>query len=80
MGIGNISWGAVLVGAAVAVAVVALSPHITALSAIASFAAEHAASSAYVYAGAAVVGGIVAEFVSDLLGRTGQAVTTIAGR
>jgi hypothetical protein len=75
MSMSDISWGAVLVGAAIAVGVVACAPQLG-LVTIDAFAKGYAAS--YVYTGAAVGGGIAGEFVSDLLGRTGQAIKTIA--
>lgn len=70
----DVSWGMVLAGAAVAVAIVAFAPSISCLSGIAILKGAGAAT----YASAAAIGGITAEFVSDLIGRTGSAVTTIA--
>jgi hypothetical protein len=76
MSLGDISWGAVLVGAAAAVALVAIAPEVAALSGIAGLASYGLSG----FAGSALVGGVAGEFLSDLLGKTGQAVTTIAGR
>jgi len=78
MGMSDISWGAVLVGAAIAVAVVAFSPQLS-LPALASLATSSQTATA-TYASAAIIGGIAGEFVSDLLGKTGNAISTIAGR
>lgn len=75
MGMSDISWGAVLVGAAAAVALIAIAPQAVLLSASAI-----TANPAAYYSGAAIIGGIAGEFVSDLLGKTGNVITTMAGR
>lgn len=77
MSLSDINWGAFVAGAAAAVVVVAFAQPIG-LSVVASFVQANAAHIGYVYGGAALVGGIAAEFATDLIGRTGQAVTTIA--
>ena len=77
MGMSDISWGAVLIGAAAAVAIVAMSGSFVApFGFLNSLTALKAGWVGYTAAGA--VGGIAGEFLSDLLGRTGEAVTTIA--
>jgi hypothetical protein len=75
MGMSNISWGAVLVGAAAAVALIAIAPQTIGIT----LAAVSANPAAY-YSAAGIIGGIAGEFVSDLLGKTGNAITTVAGR
>ncbi len=71
MALKDISWGAVLVGAAFATAFVAVSPEIFSAVAISSVAKLGIA---------AVVGGITGEFVSDLLHRCGTAVSAVTSR
>ena len=68
---GDISWGAVLFGAAAAVAIVTCAHGLIGLSAAFELLSAKTAV-------AAVIGGIAGEFVSDLIGRTDSAVTTIA--
>jgi len=80
MGMSDISWGAVLVGAAAAVALVACSSSIGGWAVFNSLASMWATNPVATGVGAGIIGGIAGEFVSDLLGKTGNAITTIAGR
>lgn len=77
MTIGDISWGAVLVGAAAAVAFVSFAP--AGISALASLGATMGNSTAAMVTMAAV-GGIAGEFVSDLLHRCGNAISSVTSR
>jgi len=75
MAISDVSWGSVVVGAAITTAIVALSITNPPLALVAK---EIGVAATLI--GSMVVGGIAGEFVHDLLSRAGDAASTFVKR
>lgn len=72
MAFSDINWGAVVVGAAIATAIVAFMPETIAIGAV------FQTSPAAVSAGAAIIGGIAGEFFSDLTDKCGHVARVLS--
>jgi uncharacterized protein with LGFP repeats len=77
----DVNWGAVILGAAAVVSIVALAPAGAAIAAgLAETGMTASTAAAVTYTGAATTGGVIGNMVSKLLHRAQDAGTTLIGR